>query len=241
MITSSSSSPPEWNVSPVWVPHDNQYVPIDWSSICFSKKTRQILEFLQTHPIEHAQVFIRGGLLEQKRPHPQSDLDVTILIDTNSGVDYDWNELDRFGHPLDVKVISPRDITSVQSLLIHTRSLQVSGEPFQQRPFTITDRLWQDLWYLYGVSNLPSRLTSRGYLRVVAVKQIFRSVAILHAMDTNEFTRDLYIALGWSKEYSIELYHRLEEIYISLHRGDYKEFDIGSIQKWLKKQYHRRI
>ena len=43
-------------------------------------------------------------------------------------------------------------------------------------------------------------------------------------------SRDLYIALEWSKEYSVELYHRLKEIYISLHRGDDQEFNIGPIR-----------
>ena len=222
------------------MPKNNHFHPIDWAYFSFSSVTQNIISFLQKNPIANAQVFIRGGLLEKTIPYPNSDLDLMILSKQSRTIYADWSELEQYGHPFDIKVIPDRQIHPVFSLLLHTRSLQVSGHPFDQKPVKVSRDLWDAHWRLYGLNRLPKVLVSHGPQRLSQVKQIFRSVGLIHTLDTGEFTRDLRVCLEWSQDYSPRLSHELKNIYYALHKHDYRPIPIDWILMWLHQEYEKR-
>ncbi|MAA78068.1 MAG: hypothetical protein CL916_02325 [Deltaproteobacteria bacterium] len=220
--------------SPIWKRQGDYFVPKEWSKIRYPHRVRNIIDEIKNHLTDKdTPVFVRGSLIEEKNPHPKSDLDIII-----------------FQHHHTQDVISPKIHQSFQRLvdinlfdanaleprtillpLIHLRSIQISGTTFVQRPIPINTQFWEPLWGCYAIGRLKNNIHALPPRKVMELKQLIRAVGVLYLRHRGDFSRDIETCLGWLETYDKELGVYTRQIWSK--RSSLEVLDVAPIRHWL--------
>ena len=66
--------------SPIWRRKGERFIPEEWSKIRYSRRVHSIIDDIKNHIIDkETPVFVRGSLIEEKKPHPKSDIDIIVV------------------------------------------------------------------------------------------------------------------------------------------------------------------
>ena len=230
-------------VDPAWPMRDGLLQPIDWSCVPRSELSTEIVECLRGCPVENASLLLRGSILEQARPHPGADVDIMILTEDRRKASADLSALSAFGRPVDAILVEhgSRAPDPVLWAAACTRALYVAGTPHRSRPITLNRQLLVDHWLKYGAFSLPSILRSQGLRRLAEVKQVIRSIGLVHGLERQRFSRDLPTCLDWSEEEAPALVEEAAMLFDTVQHDPSPDFDISGIQGWLRLHFYERI
>jgi len=229
-------------ISPTWAVKDGHFHPLDWEAIPQRMESAQLISILCKSTVKHASLFLRGSMLEQKSPHPQADVDIFVVTSTPKIVQLDLRELKNIDRPLDIRTVdlSAQTVDPVFLLLIHCRSLFITGEAFHQCPIPINKQLWVAHWLRYAPFSLPRILHSEGLRRLSEIKQIIRSIGVIQALKHNQFSRDLHTCIEWAKVENPAVATLCLELLQTVY-PPYPPFDISMIQHWLRREFYAQI
>ena len=230
-------------IDPKWPLQEGLILAIDWSCVPLSDLAAKVVECLRCCPVENASLLLRGSILEQALPHPGADVDVIILTKDRRKASVDLSALQSFGRPVDAVLVEhgSRTPDSVLWAAACTRALFVAGTPHQSRPITLDRQLLVDHWLKYSAFSLPSILRTQGLRRLAEVKQVIRSIGLVHGLERQRFSRDLQTCLDWSAEEVPALAEEAALLFDTVQHDPSPDFDISRIQGWLRLRFYERI
>jgi hypothetical protein len=202
----------------------------------------QVLELLGQVPIPAGcSLFLRGGVLEECRPHPKSDIDLMVVgpqEESGPAAASIRTRLACLGRPVEAVPFESWQLARhVQiRMLVRCRSLQFSGPAVALPVLPVDSVLRQALWNCYAPCLLPPQLEGPVRQRLVTVKYLLRAVGVLGLFD-GRYSRDLRTCLAWSKAYVPETQGLLEEAFASLEDADPQPLDIRDALYELEKAF----
>ena len=220
--------------SPVWRRKEDHFIPEEWSKIRYPRRVHSIIGGIKKHIVDkETPVFVRGSLIEEKKPHPKSDIDI-IIVQSQQKNEIISPDIHRSFQQtidinrLDVRALEPRKILVP---LIHLRSMQISGTTFVQRSVPINAQFWEPLWNCYAVGRLKNRIHNPPPRRVMELKQFIRAIGVLHLRQQGEFSRDIETCLGWLETYDKDLGAYSRKIWSK--RSSLERLDVSPLRSWL--------
>ena len=200
----------------------------------------RIVDNLRCTPL--LDVYLRGSVVEEFRPHPGSDLDVYIFTDRNAGHDVYQvvrNALKDVRRPIEA-IVQSRDRfmeDTVRVLLGTTRSYCVTGHPFPLVSVPVSVKTARALWTMYA----PTRY-SNGYPAIrslIIAKQLFRAVGVVRLIEEGRLSRHLWTCLQWAWEIApIQVAECYQRIWDNLQNPVWQSVDIKPVVRWLEAKEH---
>ena len=198
----------------------------------------RIVESIRQTPLRD--VYLRGSIVEEFRPHRNSDLDLYVLTDCNQGLDIQailHEALSAFHRPIEAVKMSyeqlNRDIPKL--LLVSTRSYPVVGEVFPSVAIPADIHTARALWNQYN----PTRYTN-GYApswSLAVAKQMLRAVGVVRLIEEERLSRHLPTCLQWAWEIAPKsVANSYQQIWNTLQTPYWVSTDINPIVQWLREK-----
>jgi len=209
----------------LWPITNGFFVQPQWPEPKAGSQRYRIEKILEEYTNHHPQLelYLRGSILEQPKPHPQADIDIVLLCPRSTYSQHQTHLRDILkatGRLLDLRFFDPAEgFSSWESMLLGCRSHPISHTKrrFDMIPSTLD--VHRELWHNAQLSSLPDRLPPPGIPRVHMVKRLLRSIGILWLCQNQEFSRDLVRCLAWSKEILPGYHQDFVALYQSLDTG----------------------
>ena len=226
--------------SPAWNEEDKCFIPEDWSVVRFSAQVRSIIDNIRANILdETVPIFVRGSLIEERQPHPKSDIDVLYIANQSQTNIFTHDIKLKSSRPLDINpyytdVLEPRDYLLP---LIHIRSFQIAGPYFERRPFDVTQTFYTHLWRQYRIDLMPPRLSATGLMRVMYLKHLFRSIGLVMHLQGGRYSRDIRTCIAWLIGQEPELGTLAEQIWME--RTGVGEIWLRPLRDWVIFEYNQ--
>ena len=220
--------------TPIWKSEAGYFYPEDWSQYTFTHRVYNSIEKIKRCIVDkEVPVFVRGSLIEEKQPHPKSDIDIVILLQHKATEVIAPEIHTLFPQTIDINafLIDTLEPKIYLLPLIHLRSMQISGKEFVQKPICIDSNFWDPLWECYAVHRLSNILHTLAPRRVMELKQLIRSVGVIQLRKQGLFSRDIEICLGWLERYDRALGAYARQLW-SL-RSTTVPLDIAPVRHWV--------
>ena len=181
-------------------------------------------------------IYLRGSYLEHDLLFPNSDIDLIVISDN---IKQDFLESIRtclvdFKRSVEILSLRQCEIQNRQTfrLLLHTRSLHISGQKIIFRPVKADLETMQDHFFQYKPHMMSTNLSLQKNIRIMQLKQITRSYGVLYFMhNSNVFSRDILTCLNWAIELDNKTGSVLKELWDSVDYPQiYKETDLNEIK-----------
>ena len=142
-------------------------------------------------------------MVEDFRPHIDSDLDLYVLTDHNQGLDIQGvlhEVLSAFHRPIEAVTMSYEQLIQdiPKLLLVSTRSYSVVGEAFPSVVIPADIHTARALWNQYNPTRYASGYAPRRSL--IVAKQLLRAVGVIRLIEEERLSRHLPTCLQWAWE-----------------------------------------
>jgi len=192
-----------------------------------------------------ADVYLRGSVLEEEKPHPEADLDIVLVsprVHWQPALTALRQVLMPFGRPLDLLPIEPAALQHVPTirLLLTTRSMHLRGPRWPLQPVAADKSTVLDHWSRYAPFNLRDLLQSRRERRVCELKLLTRSFAVIEFFRSGRFSRDIGTCLRWACQTDSAAGLELSSYWAALAKNDdLPDMEIDGIRRvFLRKVRH---
>jgi hypothetical protein len=187
----------------VWSVYDGCFSPFN---IIPSKNSESLVSTIQKINIPiNTSIYLRGSYLESDFLFPNSDIDLVLISDNIQPelIDVIKTSLVKFNRSVEILglCLSEVQVRHAFRLLLHTRSLHVTGPKIEFRPVKADLATMQDHYFQYKPHMLSEKLSINKSMRIMQLKQITRAYGILYFMyNSNVFSRDISTCLNWALE-----------------------------------------
>ena len=228
MVISRRRCPPEWPIK------DGRFAPIQFNLRLRSAVLDRTLSLLEPMRFDtDCRVFLRGGILEECRPHPQADVDVVVVGKHKQSTvlaEAITQGLAALGRPVEAVPVEEVYLQRVVQLrmLIQFRSIQLHGPPLVLAPLEVNKGLIEALWRVYAPTLLSDTLDGHTRHRLVTLKYLLRAVGILGLFE-GRYSRDLKTCLAWSRRYVPRSHEVLARAFEELERDVVSPISIRSV------------
>ena len=181
-------------------------------------------------------IYLRGSYLEYDLLFPNSDIDLIVISDNikPDSIDKIRNSLVDFKRPVEILSLCRNEIKNRHAirLLLHTRSLHISGHKIIFSPVKADIETMRDHYFQYKPHMISANLSLQKNIRIMQLKQITRSFGVLYFMHNfNKFSRDILTCLNWAIELDYKTGSTLKELWNSVdYPRTYKETNLNEIK-----------
>ena len=218
----------------IWNVYDGEFCRFNISPSFNSKYITSTIEQIEI-PIDTS-VYLRGSYLENDILFSNSDIDLIIISDN---IQYDFLEtlkanLANLKRPIEILSLSRREIKTRHTyrLLLHTRSLHISGPKIIFSPVKANLETMQDHYFQYKPHMISENLSMNKNIRIMQLKLITRAYGILYFMfEKSKFSRDISTCLNWAIELDNKTGLILTDLWNSVDNPEtYQQFSLFEIK-----------
>lgn len=217
----------------IWSINNGYFTPF---KINISRNAEYVLSILKDIRITPDQsIYLRGSFLESNKLYPSSDIDIFLVSENfeTKSVDEIKNKLNFTNRNIEIVLLSKNQIKNnpYHRLLLHTRSLLISGKKINFEPVKADLETMRDHLFHYKPFMLAPHLSKNKNIRIIQLKQITRAYGILYFLYQNEFSRDIQTCSNWAKEINYSAGIFLEEMWSTIDfTSSYETVDLSFIK-----------
>ena len=224
-----------------WTIQDEQFLPFYFEHL--SIECWKIIGALRRLDLGEHLIYIRGSIVEEMVPHPQADLDLVIIGESNP-ISLIEEALSFCHRPLDIHFFTPSKLQNsiCFRLLLSTRAVPVNCPPFPNLQVPATKETALAIWTEYNALHLPSILSDRVIVRVCQTKVLIRAVGVFMFMRGRRFSRHLPTCLHWIELNAPTAVHQsYQELWMHMNTQwiHNEGFSLQKIQTWLEAEFRR--
>lgn len=177
------------------------------------------------------QIFLRGSLLEKEKPFKNADVDLFVIYDDNTQLNF-LNEKLEQSYNYDIKLIKrgKRQNDFVYNALLQCRALQICGIKYNRTKVKADKKFAWEHWIQYCPVKLPNTINTSNRFSLIHFKLLTRCFGVISYLKIRKFTRDISECINIAKIEAQEYAETLVKLRYCLENQIEESFNVHDLK-----------